>query len=114
MIAAKRDIRIVSVNLLRFMKDVDTMIADHPWNNIRLWSGGNGALYYFDDIVIERGVPLPPPVSYCFGDGQSGVSCPCGNQGQTGEGCANSSGMGGLLTPGGSASVAADGLFFEL
>jgi len=45
-------------------------------------------------------------VSYCFGDG-SGTSCPCGNQGATGEGCANGSGSGAILSGGGSASVSA-------
>jgi hypothetical protein len=87
--------------------DLDTLIADHPWDNIRLWSGGNGALYYWDDIVIERGVPVPP-VLYCFGDEQIGSSCPCGNPGQIGQGCANSTGQGAVIAETGSPGVIAD------
>ncbi len=49
---------------------------------------------------------------YCFGDG-SGDPCPCGNTGGTGEGCANSTGVGGLLVGHGSLSVAADDLGFD-
>ncbi|HJP00554.1 MAG TPA: FG-GAP repeat protein [Planctomycetota bacterium] len=45
--------------------------------------------------------------SYCFGDGGS---CPCGNSGGSGEGCANSSGAGGTAVASGSASVSADDL----
>jgi len=43
----------------------------------------------------------------CFGDG-SGTICPCGNAGANGEGCANSTGVGGLLSGAGTPSVAAD------
>lgn len=50
--------------------------------------------------------------AYCFGDG-SGTPCPCANPGQSGEGCANSTGAGGLLSASGSSSVAADDLVFH-
>ncbi len=42
---------------------------------------------------------LPSYTNYCFGDG-SGAICPCGNLGNTGEGCANSSGAGGATLTG--------------
>jgi hypothetical protein len=65
----------------------------------RIW---NGTLYYFADT----GTP------YCSGDGQGGV-CPCGNFGQAEAGCVNSSGSGAMLVGEGSASVAADSLYFR-
>lgn len=50
--------------------------------------------------------------SFCFGDG-TGTSCPCGNPGSAGQGCANSAGHGAALAATGSPSIlAADlGLF---
>jgi len=44
--------------------------------------------------------------SFCFGD-SSGAFCPCGNFGGTGEGCANGTGAGALMTSTGSNSVSA-------
>jgi len=44
--------------------------------------------------------------SFCFGDG-TGASCPCDNPGFAGQGCANSSGQGALLTATGSPSILA-------
>ncbi|MCC6409859.1 MAG: FG-GAP repeat protein [Planctomycetes bacterium] len=46
-----------------------------------------------------------------FGDG-SGAACPCGNDGQLGAGCANSTGLGATLSALGSKSVALDDLYF--
>ena len=86
--------------------DLDVLIADHKWDGIRLWGGGNGSLYYFDDVVIERGIPVPP-VAYCFGDGTA-ATCPCGNGGGIGEGCQNSTGKGAVIGATGSQSVLAD------
>ncbi len=48
--------------------------------------------------------------AFCFGDGTGSVLCPCdpGQSGNTGEGCANSTGRGAQLTASGIASVAND------
>ena len=45
--------------------DLDTMIADHQWNEIRIASGGNGTLFYWDNILIEKGVPADVGTSVC-------------------------------------------------
>ena len=47
-------------------------------------------------------------LAFCLGDG-SGNPCPCLNQGGAGEGCANGTGSGGLLSGTGSSSVSAGG-----
>lgn len=54
-----------------------------------------------------------PGVAYCFGDG-SGAACPCGNTGGPGEGCANSSGAGAVLSGHGAASVSSDSLVLRV
>lgn len=50
-------------------------------------------------------------VPYCFGDG-SATTCPCGNTGGTGQGCANGTGQGAVASADGTTSVAADDLVF--
>jgi hypothetical protein len=50
-----------------------------------------------------------PGSSFCSGDG-SGTACPCGNTGGAGEGCANDTGSGSVLSGSGSASVLSDNL----
>ena len=49
---------------------------------------------------------------YCFCDG-TGTGSPCGNTGGSGEGCANGSGLGGVLDASGSASLTAGDLVLE-
>jgi len=66
-------------------------------------NSGSAHLY---DLTTDPGVP------FCFGDG-TGTACPCGNTEGAGEGCANDTGSGGLLTASGSNSVLADDLVFE-
>ncbi|MFT7670468.1 MAG: hypothetical protein ACI8X5_003177 [Planctomycetota bacterium] len=48
---------------------------------------------------------------YCAGDG-TGTICPCGGPGATGEGCANTTGLGAVLSPAGSASATTDDMVF--
>lgn len=54
----------------------------------------------------------PRTTSICEGDGSAngGLDCPCGNNGNPGEGCDNGSGSGGLLTASGTPSVSNDTL----
>jgi len=51
-------------------------------------------------------------IPYCYGDGSIG-SCPCGNVGATGAGCANSTGLGGRITASGEPSLTSDSLTFH-
>lgn len=51
----------------------------------------------------------PVGIAICLGDG-SGFACPCGNDGNLGEGCANSTGAGARLIASGQAVVGADSL----
>ena len=52
-------------------------------------------------------IEMNPISTYCYGDG-TGSTCPCGNISGTGEGCMNSSAMGGLLGHDGTSSIALD------
>ncbi|MCP3915628.1 MAG: hypothetical protein GY711_08745 [bacterium] len=60
------------------------------------------------EIHVGTGDEFQP---YCFGDG-TGTQCPCSNTSTpgTGQGCANTTGRGGLLIGSGTASIAADDL----
>ena len=51
--------------------------------------------------------------AFCFGDGSSKI-CPCGNMGGAGAGCGNSTGLGGLLSASGAASIATDDLVLRV
>lgn len=85
--------------------------------------GGVVSVQPFDRLVISDWVDsfvfigtllvesTPAPVGFCFGDDPQ-PNCPCGNVGSPGEGCANSTGAGAILTPGGSAQVGLDDLSF--
>jgi hypothetical protein len=72
---------------------------------------GNGTYNGLDRAWM---VSIPPPgdiiASICFGDGTE-IPCPCGNTGQPGHGCDNSSSTGGaLLSASGQALLSADTL----
>jgi hypothetical protein len=59
--------------------------------------------------VVEGGSAIP----FCFGDG-TGAACPCGNNGATGQGCANSvHGTGATLASTGAASTLDDSLILQ-
>ena len=69
-----------------------------------------GQTFFGGAWIVE--LPLGASTAFCFGDG-SGTPCPCGNLGAPGQGCANSSGNGGVLANGGTSSVALDNLTFQ-
>lgn len=48
-----------------------------------------------------------PGSGYCFGDG-SGAACPCANSSSSASGCVNSTGLGGVLSANGTATVGSD------
>ena len=74
--------------------DLDEMVHDFIWNEIRLSSGGNnGEGFYFDNVVIAKGDP-----SATLGTNYCGPSV------------ANSTGASAILTAQGSNSVATNGL----
>ena len=54
-----------------------------------------------------------PIVATCFGDG-GGTLCPCGNSGGADGGCANSTGLGAILSGTGAPSVSADTLVLSV
>jgi hypothetical protein len=91
--------------------DMDVMIQDFRFNEIGYKSGNEITTHgwQFDGILIETptgGAGL----AYCFGDGLTGVLCPCANSSTGGEGCGNSQGRGALLTASGAASIGSDSL----
>ena len=46
--------------------DLDVMVHNFRWQEVSFQSGGNGGgLFYFDDLVIEKGIPLNPGTNYC-------------------------------------------------
>lgn len=64
------------------------------------------------DVWINQLDPPPPGTAYCFCDG-SGTTPPCNNPGAAGEGCANSTGHGAILSSVGTNSASADNLAFQ-
>lgn len=80
------------------------ILGDPPVENIVVLGGQSHVPH-----MIDGSITVGFHTTFCYGDG-SGNTCPCGNTGGPGEGCANSAGIGGLLSVGGSASVGADDL----
>ncbi len=68
----------------------------NQWNDYQI-ADANAARYVVEFDTV-------PSVSFCHGDGTS-TACPCSNPGASGEGCANSTGVGALLSTQGAASV---------
>jgi hypothetical protein len=57
------------------------------------WTFGSSGSLPTGSIAVD-----PPVISYsCFGDGSGARACPCGNNGQTGHGCANSANAAGAV-----------------
>lgn len=94
---------------------------DDTWNSVmtnvtevRFFYGNPTFFFIFDiwdfgidNVRLDFGIGT----SFCSGDG-SGEVCPCSNYGAAGAGCSNSTGVGAMITGGGSASVASDLLTF--
>jgi hypothetical protein len=87
-------------------EDYVELTAAGSWNDMPL----NGNNLIFGYYVEYEG--SAPTTSFCTGEG-TGTLCPCGNNGNTGEGCANGSGSGGLLASSGSTSLSAADLILE-
>ena len=94
---------------VRAMAVFDDRAGDGP----ALFVGGLfGAQYDSGDSFLAKWQPCPGAAieSFCSGDG-SGTACPCGNAGSLGQGCANSSFVGGArLGASGIAHVVGDSL----
>ncbi len=102
-----------------------THVAAAPWKTCAaLLEGAGGSIVSFggryqQNFVNPGDTPTaahvlslrPQARALCFGDTQS-AACPCGNASSPGaqEGCANSTGHGSRLLPGGIASLSADTL----
>jgi hypothetical protein len=96
-----------------------TGTADAAWNTVItdvdrvIWFYGDPTFFYIFDIwdvgMDNARVAEEVGSAGCFGDGSNGP-CPCANAGGTGEGCANSTGNGGMLAATGSTSVSANDL----
>lgn len=89
----------------------DALLAYDATRGRMVLFGGRGAQGSEKNETWELGGGVPAN-AYCFGDG-SGTTCPCGNVGAAGAGCANSTGTGATLTSFGSTSVAATDLWFR-
>jgi hypothetical protein len=82
------------------------------WIEVYVWSGSMSACNDYDLLVTLEGGE--PAVALCFGDGSDGMGCPCGNLGAAGEGCANSTGSGAVLTATGTNVHANDDLVLHV
>jgi len=74
--------------------------------------GGTNPFASFYMRLSGDGVANPGSNGYCFGDGSSGA-CPCGNAGNPGQGCGNSTGtQGARLVASGTPSISNDTIQF--
>ena len=89
----------------------NAVITDVDYWRVKMDTDPNAFRLFWDwDMGVDNlRVSTTLPTGYCFGDGTA-TACPCGNAGAAGEGCANSTGSGGTLVPGGNVSAAADAL----
>jgi len=78
-------------------EDYGELTSAGSWNDMPLTGNGLISGYYVEFEGSQTAV-------ICHGDG-SGTACPCGNVGNSGEGCANGAGSGGVLGATGSSSV---------
>lgn len=94
---------------------VQLVIDGEDFDSLKFVSTGpanQGAVFALVDAVVV-GTATPAGTPYCDGDG-SGTPCPCGNNAGANDGCMNSTGNGAELVPGGSPSLAADDLRFQV
>jgi hypothetical protein len=81
-------------------------------SRVRWFYGDPTAFFIFDiwQVGLDNArITTEIGSAYCFGDGVH-VPCPCGNTSAAPRGCANSTGVGAVLTASGSASLAANDL----
>jgi hypothetical protein len=100
-----------------------TMIGGVPVDTISSSADGmacsDNGYYIVIELTLSTGaegaymIEVAPGTAYCFGDG-SGAACPCANLGGPGEGCANGTGAGGILSATGSASVSLGNLSLDV
>ncbi len=85
--------KVLLINDQAFFAYPPSYMPDNPilWDNAIAWLMG----------------PSSAGIPYCSGDGTA-AACPCGNPGAAGEGCANSFGLGAVLSAQGQASIASD------
>lgn len=82
------------------------------WIEVYVWAGSSSSCNDYELFAdLDGGAPAIP---VCFGDGTGGVGCPCGNLGAAGEGCANSTGSGAVLSATGTRVFANDDLVLHV
>ncbi len=80
---------------------------------LKIYDWGGGDTGSFSGWTLNGNAVSFPGISYCFGDGSSGV-CPCGVLSGLGEGCPNSSGTGATLAGSGIPSVSFDTMVLDV
>jgi hypothetical protein len=89
--------------------------AAGTWS-LKIYDWGFGDSGSFVGFTLEGNGSGPSEnsgIAYCFGDG-TGATCPCGQNGGAGEGCATTSGSGARLSGSGDAAVGADTLVLSV